>query len=450
MAREKQISQNILCAGRFRHICHSGQVRIGFALVREHRPSEIAKMIPRVPCRSESDNRVQHPTRLVAAHHHFRLVRPAGRTVTNAMESKDMAQFLSWRPSRRHLIRGAVGVGVFAAQSVGNSSRPRAAAAPQAGAVPAAGDILTRAIPKTNEILPAIGLGTFLTFDTIPGQPRENLHDVLQHYWNAGARLVDTSPLYGTAEITVGDFAISLGINQAIFVADKIWATGEFLTDESHALRSLDLSLGRLWRERIDLMQCHSLVNVDVIVPYLKAWKKEGRIRYAGVTHFENAYHEPLADWVERGDVDFVQVNYSIFNRAAERRVLRAAADHGIAVMTNMPFEKARLFRVVEGRQVPDFARQIGIDTWPQFFLKWVISNPTVTCALPSTSNPEHALENVAALRGQLPDPDTRERMARYIQDIPGFDRIAEMPWYPGKQYRGIIGRAQAELRARS
>ena len=360
-----------------------------------------------------------------------------------------MVQFLSRGASRRALIRGAVGLGLLAAQSAG-SSRPKAAPAPQAASAVAASDVITRTIPKTNETLPAIGLGTFLTFDTIPGQPRENLHDVIKHYWDGGARLIDTSPLYGTAEITVGAFATTLGINDAMFVADKIWSTGEFLSDESHALRSLDLSLGRLWRERIDLMQCHSLVNVDVIVPYLKAWKKEGRIRFVGVTHYENEYHEALADWVEHGDVDFVQVNYSIFNRAAEQRVLRAAVDRGVAITTNMPFEKARLFHIVEGKQVPDFARQIGIETWAQFFLKWVIANPAITCALPSTSNSVHALENVAALRGALPDPDMRERMSRHMQGLPGFDRIAAMPWYPGKQYHGIIGRAQGELRARS
>jgi diketogulonate reductase-like aldo/keto reductase len=365
-----------------------------------------------------------------------------------------MVQILSRCTSRRALIRGGVGLGVLTAQSFGASPRPHAqqgeAAAAATGPAAVPGDVITRVIPSTNEKLPVIGLGTFLTFDTIPGQPRENLRAVIRHYWNAGTRLIDTSPLYGTAEITVGDFAIALGINDRMFVADKIWATGEFLTDESHALHSLDLSLGRLWRERIDLMQCHSLVNVDVIVPYLKAWKKEGRIRYVGVTHYENDYQEPLADWVERGGVDFVQVNYSVFNRSAERRVLRAAVDHGVAVMINMPFEKARLFRVVEGKQVPDFARQIGIETWSQFFLRWVISNPAVTCALPSTSNPAHALENVASLQGTLPDPDMRERMARHMQGLPGFDRIADMPWYPGKQYHGIIARAQAELRARS
>lgn len=180
-----------------------------------------------------------------------------------------MARFLSQRTSRRNLIRGGVGFGLLAAQSAATSSRPKAQPTQQAGTTAEAKDVITRAIPRTNERLPVIGLGTFLTFDTLPGQPRENLRDVIRHYWDAGGRLIDTSPLYGTAEISVGCFLSALGINARMFVADKIWASGEFLTDESHALRSLDQSLGRLWRERIDLMQCHSMVNVDVIVPYL-------------------------------------------------------------------------------------------------------------------------------------------------------------------------------------
>jgi diketogulonate reductase-like aldo/keto reductase len=317
-------------------------------------------------------------------------------------------------------------------------------------APPATGPLITRTIPKTEETLPAIGLGTFLTFDTIPGQKRDHLREVVRQYWEAGARVVDTSPLYGTGEITVGDFATALGINNELFIANKIWSTGEYLADESHARRSLVQSLGRLWRERIDLMQCHSLVNVDAIVPYLRAWKKEGRIRYAGVTHHENAYMDVLASWIERGDLDFVQVNYSIFNRQAEERVLPTAADRGVAVLVNMPLEKARLHKVVEGRPLPEFAQEIGATNWAQFFLKWVVSHPAVTCALPSTSNPDHATENVGALRGPLPGREMRARMVQHMETISGFDRIAEMPWYPDKRYPGVIGRSQSELRARS
>ena len=145
-----------------------------------------------------------------------------------------------------------------------------------------------------------------------------------------------------------------------------------------------------------------------------------------------------------------MQVNYSIFNRAAEERLLPAAADRGIAVLTNMPFEKARLFAIVEGQPLPDFAREMGAESWAQFFLKWVISHPAVTCALPATSNPTHAADNIAALRGPLPDAAMRARMVKHMESIPGFDQIAQMPWYPDKRYAGIIGRAQAQLRSRS
>lgn len=350
--------------------------------------------------------------------------------------------------SRRTFLRETVGLGlVLAAPPVGALLAPRPAAAQRSATGTA---VITRTVPKTNEAVPIIGLGTFLTFDVIPGAKRDHLRGVLQRFWEAGGRVVDTSPLYGTAEINVGDFSTALGIGDSLFLANKIWSTGEFLADESHARRSLDLSLGRLWRDRIDLMQCHSLVNVDFIVPVLHAWKKEGRIRHVGVTHFENPYMGPLANWIERGNLDFVQVNYSIFNRQAEERILPLAAERGTAVLTNMPFEKSRLFKVVEGRPLPDFAREIGAETWSQFFLKWIAAHPAVTCVLPSTSNPDHAAENMGALRGPLPDQAMRMRMLRHMESLPGFDRIGQMPWYPDKRYAGIIARSQAELRARS
>ena len=310
-------------------------------------------------------------------------------------------------------------------------------------------DLILRTIPRTGEVVPAIGLGTFMTFDIVPGQPRGHVHEVVRRFWEAGGRVFDTSPLYGMSEVNLGDTAAALGISGQMFVANKIWSTGDYLGDASHAERSLRLSMERLWRDQIDVMQCHSLVNVDVVVPLLQAWKKEGRIRYVGVTHHEPAYFDVLATWIERGDVDFVQVHYSIYERRAEERVLPAAADRGVAVLVNMPLEKARLHRVVEGRPLPDFARELGIETWSQFFLKWVLSHEAVTCAIPATSNPDHLLENMGALRGPLPDREMRRRMLRYMESIPGFDRIGEMSWYPGKSYRGVVGRAQAELRAR-
>src|SRR5918999_1166065 len=280
--------------------------------------------------------------------------------------------------------------------------------------------LITKQIPRPGEVVPAIGLGSFLTFDVLPGHPREHLREVIRRFSEGGGRVIDTSPLYGMAEVNVGDFATALGINDRVFIGNKLWSTGEYLADDSHAARSLEQSTQRLWRDQIDLMQCHSLVNVDVIVPLLRAWKKEGRIRYIGVTHHEPAYFGVLAQWVEQGDVDFVQVRYSIYARMAE------------------------------GRPLPDFARELGIETWAQFFLTWVISHPAVTCAIPATASPEHLSENIAAMRGPLPDRDMRARMVRYMETIPGFDTLDEMPWYPDKTYPGVIGRAQRELRRRT
>lgn len=160
--------------------------------------------------------------------------------------------------------------------------------------------------------------------------------------------MVDTSPPYGSGEISVGDYATALGIADKMFIANNIWSTGEFLADESHANRSLEQSMQRLWRKRIDVMQAHSLVNVDVIVSILRGWKKEGRIRYLGVSHHELPYFPALAIWVEKDDLDFVQVHYSIHTRLAEERILPAALDKGTAVLVNMPFEKDRFFRIVE------------------------------------------------------------------------------------------------------
>jgi diketogulonate reductase-like aldo/keto reductase len=354
-----------------------------------------------------------------------------------------------WTPNRRELIKAfGLGAGAIMFPAVGFLSSTADA---QVSGSPA--DLITKRIPKTNEVLPAIGLGTFLTFDIVPGQQRGNVHEVVRRFWQAGGRVFDTSPLYGMAEVNLGDFATSLGINDQMFVTNKIWSTGEYLADDSHAERSLKLSMERLWRDRIDVMQCHSLVNVDVIVPLMHAWKKEGRIRYVGVTHHEPGYFGILADWVERGNLDFVQVHYSIHTRMAEERLLPAAADRGVAVLVNMPLEKARLHKIVEGRPLPDFAEELGIETWSQFFLKWVISHPAVTCALPATSNPDHLVENVGAMRGPLPDRETRARMVRHMESITGFaelDRLAARSWYPGKTYPGLIGRAQAELRSRT
>jgi diketogulonate reductase-like aldo/keto reductase len=299
--------------------------------------------------------------------------------------------------------------------------------------------MITKLIPRTQERVPAIGMGTFMTFDA-PEQQRRQLQEVMQRFRDAGGGVIDVSPLYGLSEVMVGDIARAIGITKDLFIANKIWATGEFLGDRSQAQRQLEQSLKRLSRDRLDVMQVHSLVNVEMIVPLLREWKQEGRIRYLGVTHHDlPLYAAPMAKWIENGNLDFVQVHYSIFERSVEERILPTAAEKGTAVLVNMPLEKARLFEVVQGKQLPDFAREFGCENWAQFFLKYTISHPAVTCAIPATSNPEHLTQNMGALKGELPDRKMRNRMVQYMESLPEFAKLAQMPWYPGKKFTGLV-----------
>ena len=296
-----------------------------------------------------------------------------------------------------------------------------------------------------------IGLGTFQTFDAIPENARAARVEVLRRFWAAGGRVVDVSPLYGRSEENLARYAVPAGIQSDLFLTNKIWSTGEHLWDDSHADRSLKTSMQRLSRTApFDVMQCHSLVNVETVVPILHAWKAAGRIRRLGVTHHDPGYFGPLANWVRTGDVDFVQTRYSIAERRAEEQVLPAAADSGVAVMVNMPLEKGRLHQLVGDRPLPDFAADLGIRSWSQYFLKWAISHPAVTVALVATSEPDHLSDNMEAGRGELPDASMRTRMLEQMQTIPGFDRVTRQPWYPGKRYPGVVNRQMAVVQGQS
>lgn len=312
-------------------------------------------------------------------------------------------------------------------------------------------ELLTRTLPRTGESITMLGLGTFLTFDLKPGDRRDALRQVFERYVAAGGRVVDTSPLYGSAEVSVGQFMGEFERSDEMFLANKVWATGEYLGDESHAVESFRQSRMRTWRDTINLMQCHSITNAPVIVPLMKAWKQEGLIRHVGVTHHESAAQDQLTAIVERDDIDFIQTNYSIFNRDAERRLLPAAADKGVGVLINLPLEKARLMKVVEGQPLPGFAEEFGATSWAQFFLKWVMAHPAVTSVLCGTSNPDHMSDNLKAMSGPLPDERMRARMVAHMETISGFGSIGSMPWYPGKEamYSGLIKEAQANAAQR-
>jgi diketogulonate reductase-like aldo/keto reductase len=347
--------------------------------------------------------------------------------------------------SRRTALKltGLSAASAIITSALGNCNSKEAQATPKdsqlAQTPPIPANLITKEIPQTKERIPAIGLGTFMTFDVKPDQSRDNLREVMRRFQAGGGRMIDVSPLYGLSEVNVGEFASTLGMTNNLFIANKVWATGEFLGDRSQAQRQFEQSLKRLSRDRIDAMQVHSLVNVDVMLPLLRAWKQEGRIRYVGITHHEPVYFAAIERWIERGNLDFVQVRYSIAQRQAEERLLPAAAERGITVLANMPFEKARLFELVKGQPLPDFTREIGCENWAQFFLKYVISHPAVTCAIPATSNPNHVAENMGALRGELPDQAMRTRMVKHIESIPGFDKVTHTSWYPGKQFAGLV-----------
>lgn len=298
---------------------------------------------------------------------------------------------------------------------------------------------IMRAIPSTGEMIPVIGLGTFETFDITPGEPRSHAREVLRRFHAAGGRVIDTSPLYGMAEPVVGDFITELGIADDIFITNKTWTTGEYLSDNSHSERQLLQSRERLWRSRIDVLQVHSLENHDQVRHWLAQKKAEGVVRYVGVTQWSPEYYDTMERLVNTGTLDFVQLAYTILTRAAEQRLLDACVANGVAVQVNIPFEKARLFTPVAGQPVPDFVAELGITSWAQYFLKWIASHPAVTNIVPATSQPDHVVDNMGALYGELPDAAMRTRMADYYTGLPGVSEALRQPPYPGKNYGGVV-----------
>ena len=283
-----------------------------------------------------------------------------------------------------------------------------------AAARPARGEsssTLERSIPSSGERVPAIGLGTWRTFDVGASRAeREPLEEVLGRFVALGGRVVDSSPMYGTAESVVGDLGAGLAIADKLFLATKVWTSGR-----EAGVAQMETSLRRLRARRLDLMQIHNLLDWRTHLATLRAWKEAGRIRYLGVTHYTSSAYDELERVLRGEPLDFVQVNYSLGEREAERRILPVARERGVAVLVNRPFSEGGLFQRVRGRTLPDWAAELGCASWAQFFLKWILAHPAVTCAIPGTSRPEHLVDNMAAGRGGLPDQATRERMAALI-----------------------------------
>ena len=254
-------------------------------------------------------------------------------------------------------------------------------------------------------------MGRHLAFDVgASAAERAPLEAVLRRLVELGGRVVDSSPMYGAAESVVGDLATKLKITDTLFLATKVWTSGQ-----RAGVEQLEQSLRRLRTRRLDLMQIHNLLDWRTHLRTLREWKEAGRIRYLGVTHYTASGYDELERVLSDETLDFVQINYSLGEREAERRILPLARDRRVAVIVNRPFLDGALFREVRGRALPPWAAELGCESWAQFFLKWILAHPAVTCVIPGTSRPEHVADNMKAGVGILPDSATRERMSALV-----------------------------------
>lgn len=274
--------------------------------------------------------------------------------------------------------------------------------------------ILTRPIPSSGEKLPVVGLGSWQQFDvgTSPTE-RNPLKEVLQKMNQNGGKVIDASPMYGRAEAVIGDLTDELKLNDKFFLATKVWTTGK-----QSGIDQMTDSLRKMKRKTIDLMQVHNLQDWQTHLKTLKDWKSQGKVRYVGITHYTDSAHSQLEQIVKSGAVDFVQFNYSIRSRNAEKSLLSAAKDHGVAVIINEPFDQGALFRLVKGKELPGWAADYDIKSWAQYFLKYILSNSEVICVIPGTSDVKHLLDNLEAGFGKLPDDAGRKKMVEFITSM--------------------------------
>jgi diketogulonate reductase-like aldo/keto reductase len=274
--------------------------------------------------------------------------------------------------------------------------------------------MLQRAIPSSGEKIPVIGLGSWQVFDIGPdAAPRQALEEVLSRFVTLGGRVVDSSPMYGRAEQVIGDIATKLRLHASLFLATKVWTTGK---DEGIA--SMERSFAKLQTKKIDLMQVHNLVDVRTHLATLRDWKELGRIRYLGITHYNSSAYSEVAKLLRAAKVDFLQINYSLGEREAEKEILPLALERGVAVLINRPFGGGDLFSRVRQKPLPEWAAEFDCNSWAQFLLKWIVAHPAVTCAIPATGNVRHLEDNMRAGLGRLPDAKLRRRMVDAIAQL--------------------------------
>jgi aryl-alcohol dehydrogenase-like predicted oxidoreductase len=273
---------------------------------------------------------------------------------------------------------------------------------------------IRKKIPSSGEPLPVIGMGSWQTFDVGDDtQERVNLLKVLQAFFDRGGAVIDSSPMYGSSEQVIGDLLKEVSNRKALFAATKVWTQGR-----KRGVAQMQRSMRRIGVEVLDLMQIHNLVDWQTHLETLKAWKAEGRVRYIGITTSHGRDHGELEQILQSEPFDFVQFTYSIANREVEKRLLPLAAERGIATLINRPYQGGGLFRRVKGKPLPPWAADFDCASWGQFFLKFAVSHPAATCAIPATSKVRHMMDNMGAGFGRLPDAAIRQKMIAHYESL--------------------------------
>jgi len=301
---------------------------------------------------------------------------------------------------RRTLLKGVISAASLPAMSIA-LGEDRAAA-------------IARTIPSSGERLPVIGMGSMHTFDVEKDAATvARLTEVLQAFFDNGGALLDSSPMYGNAEAMLGDVLQGVKRKDAMFTATKVWTEGK-----QQGIDDMYRSMGRMRVTYFDLMQIHNLKDWRTQIETLKEWKAEGKIRYIGATTSHGRRHDELIEAMQAETFDFVQFTYNIADREAEKRLLPMARDKGAATLINLPFGRATLFEKVRGKPLPDWATEFDCSSWAQFFLKFCLADPAVTCLIPATSKPHHMIDNMAAGFGRLPDKAMSRRMINYMESL--------------------------------
>jgi aryl-alcohol dehydrogenase-like predicted oxidoreductase len=306
--------------------------------------------------------------------------------------------------TRKNFLKTAAAAGILSAAGL-----PARIAAAKPG-----GKILTKKIPKTGEELPVVGLGTWQTFD-IGSDPDERAQRraVLQALFDNGASVIDSSPMYGRSEGVVGDLLAEMGARKKAFIATKVWTDGK-----QNGIDEMNRSFALFKTDMIDLMQVHNLVDTDTHMATMRDWQEKGRLRYLGVTHYVPSAIPKIMDAVAAHPVQFVQQMYSLEEPEAGERLLPYLQEKGVAFIANRPFGGGGQFSRVRGKPLPGWAAEWGVDSWARYFLKFVISHPAVTCAIPGTARPHYMADNVGAGHAPLPDEKTRQKMLAYWRDL--------------------------------